>query len=164
MPTNKENRGEKSTRLQSTKQQRQPQKNKVAAPQDAITKTPAVKGKQVSTQKPARITTPLTPRDTSAAADTGAQPRLLANAVLRCVTFAPVDWQNAKQLAAWSITTSETLARGVLDSQARMMSWAKDTPWASLMNLHLTLAQQWVAGAGALARQFWGIANQQRSE
>jgi hypothetical protein len=164
MPTNKDRTGKKRTHRRSAKQKRQPQKNKVAAQQNAITRTPVAKGKHVSTPEPAPVATPLTPRDTPAAAGTGAQSWLPANSVLHCVTLAPVDWKNARQLAACSIATSETLARGTLDYQARTMGWAKHTPWASLLNSYLTLAQQWVAGVGALARQFWGIADQYRNE
>jgi hypothetical protein len=68
------------------------------------------------------------------------------------------SWRHdMRGLVADYIDASEKLAKGALDFQDRITTWAKGTPWVSLINTQRDLASQWIEGAASLARKLWSI-------
>ena len=62
-----------------------------------------------------------------------------------------------REILADYIDASEKLAKGTLAFQDRITTWAKDTPWASLLSTQRDMASQWIEGAASLTRKLWSI-------
>ena len=160
MPTKKRSARKNTTRGQSTKERHPSRKKKAITPPPVGTSASPRQVDLTSLQQQSNATTPLhpvTPRDSL---DTAMQPQPVGMFALFCSPLTQTEWASAKQLAALSIATSETLARGVIDYQKWATDWGRATPWAPLIHWQVTLAHHWVEGAAVVARQFWGIENQ----
>ncbi len=65
--------------------------------------------------------------------------------------------KNARRIAAWYIETTENLAKEGLRLRERSISWARDTPLASIFEAQNTMAQQLVENSARFARDLFRI-------
>jgi hypothetical protein len=65
--------------------------------------------------------------------------------------------QETKKIAAWSIDTSENLAKEAIKFQEQMTSWAKDTPLEKVFETQKAIAERLVETSAQFARTFWQV-------
>lgn len=65
-----------------------------------------------------------------------------------------------KQGAAQYIDTSEKWAKRALELSEKTTAWAKDTPFAPVIELQHSLSRQMIDAAASLARRLWQVEGQ----
>ena len=65
--------------------------------------------------------------------------------------------EGAKKFAGWYIDTNERIAKGVIDIQASLTGWAKDTPLAPIFEAQQEFGRRVVERSADAARQLWRI-------
>jgi hypothetical protein len=65
-----------------------------------------------------------------------------------------------KQSAAQYIDTSEKWAKKALELGEKATAWAKDTPFAPVIELQQSLSRQMVDASASLARRLWQVEGQ----
>jgi hypothetical protein len=70
-------------------------------------------------------------------------------------TFFSLD--GAKKAAAWYIDTSEKFAKRAIELQERATGWAKETPFAPLIEAQHSIARKFVERSASAARNLWQI-------
>jgi hypothetical protein len=63
----------------------------------------------------------------------------------------------AKKAAAWYIDTSEKLAKRAIELQEKATGWAKETPFAPLIEAQNSIARKFVERSASAARNLWQI-------
>ena len=70
-------------------------------------------------------------------------------------SFFSID--GAKKAAAWYIDTTERVATQALEMQEKAISWAKETPLASLFEAQHNMARKFIERSATAARNLWKI-------
>ncbi|HKV53188.1 MAG TPA: hypothetical protein VJN94_00975 [Candidatus Binataceae bacterium] len=65
--------------------------------------------------------------------------------------------EGVKKAAAWYIETSEKFATQALELQEKAAGWAKDTPFAPLLEAQHSFARKFVERSVSTARSLWQI-------
>ena len=71
------------------------------------------------------------------------------------IPFMSVD--NVKRIAAWYIDTSEKFATQALELQEKAFGWAKETPFAPMIDAQQKLARKLVERSVSTARSMWQL-------
>jgi len=65
--------------------------------------------------------------------------------------------EGAKKAAAWYIDTSEKLATQALEMQEKVAGWAKETPFAPMIEAQQKLARKLLERSVSTARSLWQV-------
>jgi hypothetical protein len=71
--------------------------------------------------------------------------------------------EGAKKFAAWYIDSSEKFAKGAIDFQASLTTWAKDTPLAPIFEAQQEFGRRVVERSADAARSLWRIEHEQNN-
>jgi len=63
----------------------------------------------------------------------------------------------AKKAAAWYIDASEKFAKRAIEMQEKATGWAKETPFAPLIEAQNSIARKFVERSASAARNLWQI-------
>ena len=65
--------------------------------------------------------------------------------------------ETARNLAAFYVDTFERLTAQTLDLQAKAIEWAKDTPFAPLLEVQNSAGREFVKLSASTARKLWRL-------
>jgi hypothetical protein len=68
-----------------------------------------------------------------------------------------VNLESAKKAAAWYIDASEKFATQALDIQEKVTGWAKETPFAPMIEAQQKLARKLIERSVSTARSLWQL-------